>query len=121
MVGYFEIAVADLDRAKAFYSAVFDVEFTPFEIHGNVMALFPDPIDAPGAITGALSQGSAYIPGTSGTIVYFTVPSVAATLNRAIEARWIRVVSTDRWPATSASWPSLWIVKETASALTGPA
>jgi len=38
---YFEIPVADLDRAVHFYRTVFGYEFTRQAIDGNEMALFP--------------------------------------------------------------------------------
>ena len=55
-VTYFEIPVTDLERAIAFYTAVFGFDFERLEIDGNDMAYFPTFDDAPG-ITGALAQG----------------------------------------------------------------
>lgn len=80
MVGYFEIPVRDLDRAAAFYSAVFSVPLQRAEIDGYAMALFPDARE-PGKIIGALAQGDSYEPATTGTLVYFSVPEIAEALD----------------------------------------
>ena len=78
---YFEIPVADLDRAIAFYTAVFGYEFTRETIHGNEMALFPlDP--AADGIGGALSKGEVYVPSKTGTLIYLNVTSIDEALER---------------------------------------
>lgn len=41
---YFEIPVVNLSRAMAFYSKIFDLEFTLFEIHGSKWPCFQAPI-----------------------------------------------------------------------------
>jgi predicted enzyme related to lactoylglutathione lyase len=81
-VCYFEIAVADLERATAFYGAVFGCEFERTTIDGNEMALFPADPAAPGA-PGALARGDSYTPGRQGVRVYFRVADVRAALARA--------------------------------------
>jgi len=78
---YFEIPVADLDRAMAFYTAVFGYEFTRETIHGNEMALFPLDPTADG-IGGALSKGEVYVPSKTGTLIYLNVASIDETLAR---------------------------------------
>jgi predicted enzyme related to lactoylglutathione lyase len=84
-VCYFEVPVADLDRAVAFYSAVFGCEFERATIDGNEMALFPaDP--ASGGASGALARGDSYVPGRQGVRVYFRVDDVSASLARAVAA-----------------------------------
>lgn len=81
-VCYFEIPVADLERAIRFYEAVFEVAFERTEIDGNAMALFPR-VDEPHAINGALAQGESYTPGQAGARVYFATSSIDDTLERA--------------------------------------
>lgn len=81
-VGYFEIAVRNLDRATAFYTAVFGYDFERVEIDGNQMALFPLHEGSTG-ITGALAQGESYVPGQQGCRLYFYTASIAETLARA--------------------------------------
>ncbi|MEO0361367.1 MAG: VOC family protein [Pseudomonadota bacterium] len=83
-VGYFEIPVRDLDRAAAFYEAVFDCALERATIDGYEMALFPAADGAPGA-TGALAVGDDYVPSEDGALVYFTVADIDATVARATE------------------------------------
>jgi len=84
-VCYFEIPVADLDRAVAFYEAVFGFTFDRMTIDGNKMALFPVFAGQPGA-TGALAMGDSYIPGRAGARLYFACEDVDATLSKAMSA-----------------------------------
>lgn len=78
---YFEIPVADLDRAMAFYTAVFDADFDVVELHESRMALF-DVDRAAHGITGALCQGEAYAPSPNGVLIYLRTTDIAATLAR---------------------------------------
>ena len=81
-VGYFEIPVADLERAVTFYKSVFDYEFELVNIDGNQMAMFPQTAEASG-ITGALAKGDSYIPGKQGSRLYFSVDNIEVTLQKA--------------------------------------
>jgi len=83
-VNWFEIPVRDLDRAKGFYEHVLQVTLSPMEMGEGKMAMFPMEQDAPGA-TGALMQSEGYTPSHEGSVVYFSVPDIAATLARAQE------------------------------------
>lgn len=78
-VTYFEIPVADLDRAARFYQQVFGYEFARQSIDGNEMALFPLHADGSG-ISGALAKGKTYVPSVQGTLVYFDVTDIDAAL-----------------------------------------
>jgi predicted enzyme related to lactoylglutathione lyase len=51
----FEIPVTDLERATAFYTAVFGYQLERVEVDGNEMAMFPASEEASG-ITGALPR-----------------------------------------------------------------
>lgn len=84
-VCYFEIPVADLDRAAAFYTAVFALPLERAAVDGNQMALFPLDPDKPG-VGGALACGDSYVPGRQGARVYFRTASIAETLGRAVAA-----------------------------------
>lgn len=94
-VSYFEIPVDDLDRAITFYGAVFGYAFERAQVDGNDMAFFPYSDDGAGA-SGALAQGSSYVPGTSGVRIYFDVTDIQDTLNKAIAAG-----GTVLYPATA--------------------
>jgi hypothetical protein len=81
-VTWFEIPVVDLDRAKAFYETVFGQELTTADVGHCRMAWFPmseGPL--PGA-AGTLVKGEGYVPSRSGTLVYFSVTDIPATLER---------------------------------------
>jgi predicted enzyme related to lactoylglutathione lyase len=74
MVSWFEIPVTDIDRAKAFYEAVFKVPISVQQFGPVLMGWFPpaEENDAPG-ISGSLVQHEGYIPSaTHGTLVYFS-------------------------------------------------
>jgi uncharacterized protein len=81
-VSYFEIPVSDLDRAVAFYEAVFDVDLERETVDGYPMALFPFEDHVAGA-KGALAQGEICEPSRTGTIVYFKVDHIGEVLERA--------------------------------------
>ena len=66
-VVWFDIPVSDLDRAKEFYSNVFDVKLIDNEMGPNKMSMFPF---EPGVASGALVQGPDYKPSAEGTIIY---------------------------------------------------
>jgi predicted enzyme related to lactoylglutathione lyase len=82
-VMYFEIPATDLDRAAAFYEAVFDIALMRTEIDGHPMALFPDVDGGPGA-TGSIATGESYVPSVNGTRVYFGVDDIDLVLERVI-------------------------------------
>jgi uncharacterized protein len=81
-VFYFEIPVTDMDRALAFYTAVFQCDFERIDVDGYDMALFPQTDGA----SGALAKGDVYVPAKTGPIVYFSVDDIDAVMARAIAA-----------------------------------
>ncbi len=81
-VFYFEIPVTDMERAIAFYEAVFGYVMSRQEVDGYRMAVFPRNDAAPGA-SGALACGDVYKPSREGAIIYFDVPDIDAVLRRA--------------------------------------
>lgn len=84
MVGWFEIPVNDMDRAKAFYESVFQVEIKVVDFGGLLMGWFPDRGEVQGA-QGTLIKQESYIPSQEGTLVYFISDDVQNELGR-IEA-----------------------------------
>ena len=73
-IGWFEIYVSDMDRAKAFSEAVLDVELTqlfdPTE-SGVDMRAFPSDMEKYGA-TGALAKMEGMPAGQNSVMVYFS-------------------------------------------------
>lgn len=89
-VAWFEIYVDDIERAEKFYNAVFGYEFARQpEKDGMHMSWFPMDMekDAP-RVSGSLTQMEGYGPNKNGggTVVYFTVADIDATLKKVEEA-----------------------------------
>lgn len=80
-VGWFEIPVNDMARAKAFYEHVLNVKLQPMNIGSLEMAFFPTRPGTTGA-SGALMKGEAFQPSKKGVQIYFTTPDVDGTLQR---------------------------------------
>ena len=81
MVGWFEIPVSDMPRAKSFYEKVFKVKIEIHDFGGILMGWFPFAEDKPGA-SGTLIQQDTYIPSQEGTLVYFVCDDVANEIGR---------------------------------------
>lgn len=83
-VGWFELYVKDMDRAKRFYEAVFQRELTELPPVGTdlKMCVFPWDEGAKG-IAGALVLTAQKAPGDGGTVVYFTCEDCAVEADRA--------------------------------------
>ena len=80
-VNWFEIPVSDLDRAKAFYEHVLQVELSKNEMGPLQMAWFPMTQGATGA-TGSLVKADGYKPSHQGSMVYLSVPSIEQASKR---------------------------------------
>jgi len=80
-VGWFEIYVSDLDRAKAFYEAVLDVklEQLPLPAEGPLVEMWSFPmLDNTQGACGAICKMDGVDPGTGGTMIYFSCEDCAA-------------------------------------------
>jgi predicted enzyme related to lactoylglutathione lyase len=82
-VGWFEIYVQDMSRAKAFYEAVFQVKLNYLEMPGLEMWSFPMEMDRPGA-SGTLVKMEGKSSGVNSTIVYFICTDCAVEAGRVI-------------------------------------
>ncbi|WP_422861447.1 VOC family protein [Flagellimonas sp. W118] len=82
MVGWFEIPVTDMDRAKTFYDEVFQIEVQVQDFGGTLMGWFPWAEEKPGA-NGSLIQQESYKPSvTDGVLIYFASTDVQNELDR---------------------------------------
>lgn len=82
MVGWFEIPVSDMGRAKKFYEEVFDIEIALHDLGGFVMGWFPNDPKIPGA-KGSLVKHEMYLPSeTFGPLIYFSCTDAATELSR---------------------------------------
>ena len=82
MIGWFEIPVTDMDRAKVFYETVFDITISVHDLDGLIMGWFSNAPGKKGA-SGSLVQQSMYIPSTTeGPLLYFTCEDLTKELSR---------------------------------------
>ena len=83
---FVNLPVTDLDRAKAFYNAIFDITVTDFDAGELKFGFFPMTEGAPNG-TGALVQHpTMYKPSHDGALVYFSVRDIEAVLARVEDA-----------------------------------
>jgi predicted enzyme related to lactoylglutathione lyase len=84
-IGWFEIYVQDMGRARAFYDAVFETRLERLEGPDIEMWAFPMEPDRPGA-PGALVKMEGFPSGGNSTIVYFTCSDCVVEARRASES-----------------------------------
>jgi predicted enzyme related to lactoylglutathione lyase len=86
-VGWFEIYVKDMNRAKAFYERVLNVSLTglPSDLPDIQMLVFPMTDDAPGC-PGALAKMDGFEPGGGGVLVYFSCNDCSVECSRVAPA-----------------------------------
>lgn len=75
-VGWFEIYVNDIERAKRFYQSVFSVELAKLESPGTEMWAFPMQQEGFGA-SGALVKMPGFPAGANSVLVYFSCADCA--------------------------------------------
>ena len=84
-VGWFEIYVEDMGRAKDFYETVFDVTLEKLNDEQPELWKFPQTMTSYGA-SGALASVEGMPPGGNSTLVYFTCENCANELSRVVQA-----------------------------------
>lgn len=83
MVGWFEIPVENMERAKKFYEAVFRVEISLQDFEGTKMGWFPADHGKPGASGSLIQNKDWYKPSKSdGALIYFNSLDVQKELDR---------------------------------------
>ena len=86
MVGWFEIPVTDMDRAKAFYEKVFCISISIHDLGGFIMGWFPYEDKVKG-ISGSLVKHEMYQPSDhAGALIYFSCKDVAEEVGRVVGA-----------------------------------
>ena len=83
-VGWFEIYVQDMARAKTFYESVLQLKLDKLPTEMDIWA-FPMTMEQPGA-GGALVRMEGCSSGGGGTLVYFSCADCAVEVARAIKA-----------------------------------
>lgn len=84
-VGWFEIYVQDMGRAKTFYETVFDVTLEKLNDEQPELWKFPQSMTSYGA-SGALASVEGMPSGANSTLVYFTCADCADELSRVVRA-----------------------------------
>jgi predicted enzyme related to lactoylglutathione lyase len=84
-VGWFDIHVSNIDRAKKFYEAVFNVKFFDLPIEWGKQSLFPFSPESPN-ISGALVEKKDMNPQANNTVVYFETEDCTAEEKRIEQA-----------------------------------
>jgi len=70
-LNWFEIAVADMPRAKGFYETILGTTLFEMSMLGSQMAMFPS--DMANGVGGSLTLMEGMNPGVGGTLVYLNV------------------------------------------------
>lgn len=70
-LNWFEIAVADMARARAFYETILGTKLVDAAMPGAEMAMFP--CDMANGVGGSLTKMEGMEPGPGGTMVYLNV------------------------------------------------
>lgn len=84
-VGWFEIYVQDMNRARSFYETVFATRLDRLDSPGIEMWAFPMQPESPGA-AGSLVKMEGLASGGNSTIVYFTCADCATEAKRAADS-----------------------------------
>ena len=84
-VGWFEIYVDDMARARTFYQTVIGVPLTKLEGLDVDMYTFPMNGDAPGS-SGSLVHMPGFPAGRNSTLVYFTCDDCSVEESRVVDA-----------------------------------
>ncbi len=84
-VGWFEIYVDDMPRARAFYEAVFGKKLEKMDAPDGELEMwsFPGPMDESMGSSGALVKMEGFGPGIGGTLIYFMCQDCAVEAGRA--------------------------------------
>lgn len=80
-VGWFEIPVKDLKRARKFYETVFGFRLEEHSFGRAHTAWFPMAPNITGA-AGSLVQAEGCVPSRDGVMIYFTAPDMITNLER---------------------------------------
>lgn len=80
-LSWFEIPVLHFERARAFYSRIFDYEMPVLTMGPNRMGILP--YTEGRGVGGAIVQGVGYVPSRQGTLVYLSAgEDLAPVLDR---------------------------------------
>jgi predicted enzyme related to lactoylglutathione lyase len=78
-LNWFEICVADMNRAKTFYETVLGIEIEVSEMMGMKMGFFPAE-NGNGKVSGALVHGDMHQPSMAGSVIYLNANHLSKRL-----------------------------------------
>jgi len=84
-VGWFDIHVSNLERAKKFYETVFNIQLFDLPMEWGKQSLFPFDQESPN-ISGALVEKVDMTPNANNTVVYFETEDCVIEEKRIEEA-----------------------------------
>ena len=82
-INWFEIPVTEMERAKKFYEALFDMKMQTIEMLGNIESFFPNSQNMEGKVSGALVKGPNHKSSAEGVLIYLNAnPDIQAVIDR---------------------------------------
>ncbi len=112
MVGWFEIPVADMDRAKKFYESVFKVKIEVQNFNDLLMGWFPFAESKMGASGSLVKHADFYNPSeTAGPLLYFSSKDVQEQVDR-IEKAGGKILQTKKLISEEIGYMALFIDSE---------
>ncbi|HVW16244.1 MAG TPA: VOC family protein [Mucilaginibacter sp.] len=91
ILNWFEIPVADFERAKKFYETIFSITMEKMDMPGMTMAMFPYDMMS-GKLSGAIVKGDMHKPSADGVKIYFNGGSDLNTALSKVEGAGGKVV-----------------------------
>lgn len=111
LVGWFEIPVTNMERAKSFYNAVFNIEIQVHDFGETLMGWFPYAEGKSGA-AGSLILNPAYVPSENkGVLIYFSSTDTETELDR-VEAAGGKVIQGKTQISPDVGYMALFIDSE---------
>lgn len=112
MVGWFEIPVTDMDRAKKFYETVFNIEIHVQDFNELLMGWFPFAEGKLGASGSLVKHPDLYRPSTTeGPLLYFSCKDVQEQVDR-IEAAGGKVLQPKKMISEDVGYMALFVDTE---------
>ncbi|MBT8290405.1 MAG: VOC family protein [Muriicola sp.] len=112
MIGWFEIPVTDMDRARKFYESVFDIQIEVQNFHGLMMGLFPFAEGKQGASGALVSYPDFYRPSESeGPLLYFSSRDVQEQVDK-IEGAGGKVIQPKKMISEDVGYMALFVDTE---------
>jgi hypothetical protein len=112
MVGWFEIPVTNMDRAKKFYESVFNVKIEVQNFNDLLMGWFPFAEGKMGASGSLVKQADFYQPSkTAGPLLYFSSKDVQEQVDR-IEKAGGKILQTKKLISKDVGYMALFIDSE---------